>query len=189
MSGESTHEIVVDAAGKVREVRTVGTTFMIFAMAAEDALRKSTYFPSTLDGKPIASRFRVRVPFGSPAGIESSPARNRVTAFVPGAEPPPARRQLAGSVRRVTVVADVASIPPAEASVVAIAPGGIERVLVRPGGIVSKSFRATVRTGDFFAKAGEYRLSLRQSDRTIGEGGFTVAADAGTAVVNACGAP
>lgn len=189
MTGESTHEIVVGRDGKVRDAQIVGTTFMVFALAADDAIRKSTYFPATLDGKPVASRFWVRVPFGIPKDVESSVARNRVTAFVPGDEPARARFQLAGSVRRVTVVADVASAPPVEVSVVAIAPGGAERVLVRPGSAASRQIRSSVRTGDFFSKAGEYRIRLRHGDRTIGEGGFAVAADEESAVVNACGAP
>ena len=92
MTGESSHEIVVDRAGKVREEHIIGTTFMVFAIAADDAIRKSTYEPATLEGRPAASRFWVRFPFGPPPkGIESSAARNRVTAFVPGAEPSRAR--------------------------------------------------------------------------------------------------
>jgi hypothetical protein len=189
MTGESTHEIIVGRDGKVRDAHVVGTTFMVFALAADDAIRRSTYFPATLDGKPVASRFWVRVPFGIPKDVEASPARNRVTAFVPGDEPPRARWQLESSVRRVTVIADVASVPAAEASVVAVAPGGAERVLLRPGSAAQRQIRATVRTGDFFSKAGEYRILLRHGDRTIGEGGFTVAANEASAVVNACGAP
>ncbi|HLN81430.1 MAG TPA: energy transducer TonB, partial [Thermoanaerobaculia bacterium] len=100
MSGESTHELVVDRDGKVRELRIVGTTFMIFALSAEEALRKSTYFPAELEGRPVASRFWARIPFGIPPGVESSPARNRVTAFVPGDEPARARWQLSAAIRR-----------------------------------------------------------------------------------------
>ena len=189
MSGESTHEVVVGRDGKVRETHIVGTTFMIFALSADEALRKSIYAPATLDGRPVASRFWVRVPFGLPRGVETSPARNRITVFVPGGEPPKARWQLAGSLRRLTVAADVASVPAAEVSVLAIGPGGAERVLLRPGSAEQRRIRATVRTGDFFLKAGEYQILLRHGDRTIGAGGFTVAADEASAVVNACGAP
>jgi len=189
MSGESTHEVLVDRDGKVREVHILGTTFMVFALAVDDALRKSLYFPATLDGRPVASRFWVRVPFGIPRGVESSPARNRVTVFVPGGEKPGARWQIAGSVRRLTVVAEVASAPPAEVSIVATAPGGAEHVLVPRGSATSREIRTSVRTGDFFSAAGEYRVSLRQGERTIGVGGFTVAPDEASAVVNTCGAP
>jgi hypothetical protein len=189
MTGESTHEVVVDASGRVRDVHIVGTTFMVFALAADEALRKSLYFPAMLDGRPVASRFWVRVPFGVPKDIESSPARNRVTAFVPGREPARERWQLAGSVRRITVVADVASASPPEVSVLAIAPDGAERVLIAPGSAASRRINVTVSTARFFSKAGEYRLSLRQGDRTIAEGGFTISDDEATAVVNACGAP
>ena len=189
MSGESTHEVLVDRDGKVRGVQILGTTFMIFALAANEALSKSLYFPATLDGRPVASRFWVRVPFGIPRGIESSPARNRVTVFVPGDEKPGARWQIAGNVRRLNVVAEFASAPPAEVSIVATAPGGAERVLVRLGSATSREIRTSVRTGDFFSKAGEYRISLRQGERTIGVGGFTVAPDEASAVVNTCGAP
>ena len=187
MSGESTHEVTVDAAGRVRDARIVGTTFMIFAMAADGALRKSTYFPASLDGRPVATRFWVRVPFGVPQDLESSPARNRVRAFVPGDEPAPARRQVKGAVDRVTVVGDIASAPPAEVAVIGVAPGGRERVLLPAGKIVSRSLRGTVKTGDFFSRAGEYVVQLRQGDKTIAEGGFTVAPDERSAVVNACG--
>ena len=189
MSGESTHELVVDRDGKVRELHIVGTTFMVFALSAEEALRKSTYFPAELEGRSVASRFWARIPFGIPPGVESSPARNRVTAFVPGDEPKRARWQLSAAVRRLMVVADIASVSPTEVSVVAVAPDGGERVLVPRGSAASRELRMLVRTGSFFSKAGEYRISLRQGDRTIGEGGFTVADDEASAVVNACGAP
>jgi hypothetical protein len=186
MAGESTHEVLVDRSGKARDVRIVGTTFMVFALSTDAALRAASYFPATLDGKPVATRFWVRVPFGVPKDVESSPARNRVTAFVPGDESARARWQLSGRVRRLTVAADVASVPPAEVSVVAVAPGGAERVLVPAGSATSRQIRATVPTGDFFSKPGEYRVSLRHGETTIGEGGFTVAADEASAVVNAC---
>jgi hypothetical protein len=188
MSGESTHEVTVDRAGKVRGTRIVGTTFMIFALSADGALRKSTYFPATLEGRPVATRFWVRVPFGVPKDIESSPARNRVTAFVPGGEPGRARWQLKDAVDRVTLVGNIASAPPREVAVIAIAPGGRERVLLPAGKSDSRSVRATVGTGDFFSRAGEYQVQLRQGDKTIAEGGFTVAQDESSAVVNACGA-
>ncbi len=189
MSGESTHEVVVDRNGIVREARIVGWTFIVFAQAGDAALRKSRYLPATLGGRPVGSRFWVRFPFGVPKNIESSAARNRVTAFVPGDQPDRARWQLAGNVRRVTVVADVASAPPQEVSVVAVSPGGAERVLVRAGRSDSRRIQATVGTGDFFSRAGEYRVQLRQGDRPIAEGGFTVAENETSAVVNACGAP
>ncbi len=187
MSGESTHEVLVDRFGRVRDVRLVGTTFMVFALASDASLRVASYFPAKLDGKPVGSRFWVRVPFGVPRDIESSPARNRVTAFVPGDEPVRARWQLTGSVHRVTVVAEVASAPPVEVSVVAIAPSGATRVLVPAGKIGSKRIRTTVKTGEFFAHAGEYVLRLRHNGRPIAQGGFTVAEDEGSAIVNARG--
>jgi Gram-negative bacterial TonB protein C-terminal len=189
MSGESNHEVLVDRLGNVRDVRIVGTTFMVFALSADVALRKSKYFPAVLDGRDVGSRFWVRIPFGVPKDLESSPARNRVSAFVPGKEPARARWQLAGGVHRLTVAADIASVPPNEVSVVAIAPSGAKRVLVRPGTVTSRQIRASVRTGDFFSKSGEYRVSLRHGDRTIGEGGFTIADDENSAIVNACGTP
>jgi len=188
MSGESNHEIVVDGQGKVREARIVGTTFMLFSMAADTALRKSRYFPATLEGRPVATRFRVRMPFGVPKDVESSPARNRVTAFVPGEEPAAARWQLAGSVRRVTVLAHAASVAPSEVSVVAVAPDGRERVLVSASrSRRDREIRIVARTEDFFSKPGEYRLRLKQKDQLLTEGGFTVAEDEESAVINACG--
>ena len=188
MSGESTHEVTVDREGKVREARIVGTTFMVFAQAADAALRRSTYSPAALDGRPVSTRFWVRVPFGSPTEVEKTAARNRVTAFVPGDEPGRARWQLANAVDRLTLAGDIASAPPAEVAVVGIAPGGRERVLLAAGDIASGSLRATVKTGDFFSRAGEYRIQMRQGDKTIAEGGFTVAEKESSAVVNACGA-
>ena len=188
MSGESTHEILVDRAGKVRDVRIVGTTFMVFALAADGAIRKSTFFPATLEDRPVASRFWVRIPFGVPRNIERTPARNRVRAFVPGDEPRRARWQLTGAVDRVTIVGDIASAPPAEVAVVGIAPGGGERVLLPAGKSATTPLRATVKTGDFFSRAGEYHVQLRQGSKTIADGAFTVAEDESDAVVNACGA-
>ena len=189
MSGESTHEVLVDRNGKVRDSQTVAATFVPFAIAADAALRKSTYYPATLGGKPVASRFWVRVPFGQPMEMESSPARNRVTAFVPGGEPADARLQLAGKVRRITVVADVTSEPPSEVTVVLIAPSGEELVLVRPGAMKSPAFRKTIRIGEFLAKPGDYHLRMRRGIRAFAESVFTIAADADSAIVNACGAP
>ena len=188
MSGESTHEVTVDRAGKVRDARIVGMTFIVFAQAADAALRRSTYFPATLEGRPVSTRFWVRIPFGSPKDVEDSPARNRVTAYVPGDEPARARWQLTDAVDRVTLAGDVVSAPPAQVAVIGIAPGGRERVLLPAGNLASRSVRATVKTGDFFSRAGEYRIQMRQGDRTIAEGGFTVAENEGSAVVNACGA-
>ena len=89
----------------------------------------------------------------------------------------------------MTLAVDVASVPPGEASVVAIAPGGAERVLLPAGSLKTRRARVRVRTADFFSKPGEYRVSLRHGDETIGEGGFTVAEDERSVVVNACGAP
>ena len=185
MSGESTHEVLVDRFGKVRDVQIVGTTFMVFALASDAALRAASYFPATLEGRPVSTRFWVRIPFDVPKDIESSPARNRVTAFVPGDEPSRARWQLADAVHRVTVVADVASAPAGKVSVVAVAPGGAERVLV-PAGKVLPRIRETVKTRNFFARTGAYQIRLRHAGRTIAEGLFTVAEDEHTAVVNAC---
>lgn len=185
MSGESTHEVLVDRSGKVRDVQIVGTTFMVFALASDAALRAASYFPATLEGRPVSTRFWVRVPFGVPKDIESSPARNRVTAFVPGDEPARARWQLVDAIHRVTVVADVASAPAGEVSVVAVAPGGAERVLV-PTGRGLPRVRVKVKTGNFFARAGEYQIRLQHGTRTLAEGLFTVAEDERTAVVNAC---
>src|SRR6185295_8019467 len=113
---------------------------------------------------------------------ESSPARNRVTAFVPAEESGRARWQLTGSIHRVTVVGDVASAPAAEVSVVAIAPGGAERILV-PAGKATPHTREAVKTADFFARPGDYRIQLRQGTRPLAEGLFTVAEDEHTAVV------
>jgi TonB-like protein len=187
MAGESTHEVLVDRTGKVRDVQIVGATFMVFALSTDASLRATSYFPATLDGKPVATRFWVRVPFGALRNIESSPARNRVTAFVPGDEPSRARWQLTDAVHRVTVVADVASVPPAEVSVVAVAPGGAKRVLV-PSGKALRRTRETVKTGNFFALPGDYQIRLQHGERLIAEGLFTVAADERSAVVNACSA-
>ena len=185
MAGESTHEVLVERTGKVRNVQIVGATFMVFALSTDAALRAASYFPATLDGKPVATRFWVRVPFGVPRDVESSPARNRVTAFVPADEPSRARWQLADAVRRVSVVADVASVPPGEASVVAIAPGGARRVLV-PAGKALRRTRETVKTGNFFSRPGDYQIRLQHGELMIGESLFTVAADEPSAVVNAC---
>lgn len=185
MAGESTHEVLVDRFGKVRDVRIVGMTFMVFALATDAALRAAKYSPATLDGRPVATRFWMRVPFGILKDVESSPARNRVTAFVPAEESSRARWQLSNSIHRVTVVADVASAPAGEVSVVAVAPGGAERVLV-PAGKALPRTRETAKTADFFARPGDYRILLQQGTRLLAEGLFTVAEDEHAAVVNAC---
>ena len=106
---------------------------------------------------------------------------------MPGDEPARARWQLQGAIDRLTLVGDIASAPPAEVAVIGVAPGGKQRVLLPAGKTGTRSLYATVKTGDFFSRAGEYLVQLRQGDKTIAEGSFTVAPDERSAVVNACG--
>lgn len=186
IGGEATHEVVVDREGRIREMRLVGTTLEFFASPAETAIRKSIYRPATLDGQPVASRIFVVTPFARPFGLDQLPGRSRVTAFVPPSESPNARRQLASSVKKVTVLAAIRPPSTTATEIIAAAPDGTERKLAERRSSNLRQIRETVKTANFFDKPGEYRLLLRQAGQTLAEGRFAIAADEAGAILNAC---
>jgi hypothetical protein len=88
--------------------------------------------------------------------------------------------------RRLTLSVHIGS-PGPHSEVVAVAPSGPERVLLRKAVATPPAdFLETVGTGDFFERAGDYRLELRVSGKTAASTTITIADDAKDAVVNAC---
>ena len=68
-----------------------------------------------------------------------------------------------------------------------MAPDGAERILWKgpPAGSAAE-IRESVKTGGFFARAGDYRLELRAGGRVLATTTLTIAPDFHAAIVNAC---
>ena len=65
--------------------------------------------------------------------------------------------------------------------------GGLEQTLLAiPGAPSPFDIHETVKTGRFFAAAGDYRLELRADGKPLASSTLTIAAVFETAIVNAC---
>ncbi len=181
-------EIVVGRDGVVAGIRLVTTSVPPLAPFAEAALQHAKFTPATIEGNPVAVRGWIKVPIG---GIIRSdrrePPYDDLRAFVPGGGSREALWQLAGSVDRLTLVAHVGSAVPQGAAIVAIAPGGAEQTLVSiPAAPAPLEIRETVKTGRFFAAAGDYKLELRAAGSALASATITIAAGFETAIINVC---
>jgi hypothetical protein len=187
IGGEVVEEIVVERDGSVRGARLVGATFDALVPFAENSLQHSRFSAASIEGNPVAARCVVSTVVGALERMGVPPSFSILRVFVPGGESREARWQLAGSVRRLTLSARIAA-PIAEATrLLARAPNGAERSLVTiPASSAAQQLQRTVKTGGFFASPGDYRLEIRQGDKTIASTTFTVASDFTTAVVNVC---
>jgi Gram-negative bacterial TonB protein C-terminal len=185
VSGEAIHEAVLDREGKLLDLKLVEVSFFSFAPAAEAAIRDTGYRPATLEGNPVAARWRIITPFGGEGRRLAVLPRNRLWVFVPAGENRNARWQLAGWVKRVAMEIQLASTSK-PAAVLAVDRSGTERGLFSlPAGSKPET-RTVVRTGSAFEKPGEYIVELRQDGQSVAETRFTVAPDWKAAVVNAC---
>jgi len=188
LAADVLEEVVVGRDGAVTGIRLVATSIPTLAPFAEAALQHSTFTPATIEGNPVAVRGWIKVPIG---GIlktnRRDPPFDDVRAFVPGGGSREATWQLAGSVDRLTLVAHVGSAVPQGAAIVAVAPGGAEQTLLSiPAAPAPLEIRETVKTGRFFATAGDYRLELRAGGKPLAAATVTIAAGFESAIINAC---
>ena len=188
LAADVVEEIVVGRDGTVGAIRLVATSVAPLAPFAEASLQHATFSPGTIEGNPVAVRGWIRMPIG---GILKSnrrePPYDSLRAFVPGGSSKEALWQLAGSVDRLTLAAHVGSAVPQGAAIVAIAPGGaVATLLAIPAAPAPLEIRETVKTGRFFASAGDYRLELRAEGKPLASATVTIASGFETAVINAC---
>ncbi len=188
LSAEVVEEIIVGRDGTVSGIRLVATSVPPLAPFAEASLQHGQFAPGTIEGNPVAVRGWIRMPIG---GIITTkrrdPPYDSVRAFVPGGGSREALWQLAGSVDRLALTAHVGSAIAQGAAIVAIAPGGAEQTLLAiPAAPSPFDIHETVKTGRFFAAAGDYRLELRADGKPLAFSTVTIAAGFETAIVNAC---
>jgi hypothetical protein len=188
LAAEVVEELVVGRDGTVSGIRLVATSVPPLAPFAEASLQHGKFAPGTIEGNPVAVRGWIRMPIG---GIITSrrrdPPYDSVRAFVPGGGSREALWQLAGSVDRLALAAHVGSAIAQGAAIVAVAPGGAEQTLLAiPAAPSPFDIHETVKTGRFFAGAGDYRLELRAEGKPLATSTITIAAGFETAIVNAC---
>jgi hypothetical protein len=181
-------EIVVGRDGTVSAIRLVATSVPPLAPFGEASLQHARFAPATIEGNPVAVRGWIRMPIG---GIIKTKHRDRpydsVRAYVPGGASREALWQLAGSVDRLALTAHIGSAIAQAAAIVAVAPGGAEQTLLAiPAAPSPFDIKETVKTGRFFAAAGDYRLELRADGKPLASSTVTIAAGFETAIVNAC---
>ena len=180
-------EVVIGRDGTIAGIKLVATAIPLLAPFAEASLRKAKFSPGTIEGNPVAVRGWIVVPIGSVTTIRRQPPSDSLRAFVPGGASREARWQLAGSIERIEIVAHVGSAAPQGAQIVAVAPGGAEQTLLTIRGATPPlEIHETVKTGRFFATAGDYRLELRAEAKALATTTVTVAAGFEGAIVNAC---
>jgi hypothetical protein len=180
-------EIVVERDGGVRKPRFVAATIPTLAPFAEVSLEKSKFLPASIEGNPVAVRGQITIPVGSVRMVSNRPAYDLLRAFVPGGGSREALWQLAESVEHLTVVAHVGTAVPQGATVVAVAPGGAEKTLLTIATAPAPlEIRETVKTGEFFSPAGDYRVELRAGGKPLASTVVTIAARFESAIVNAC---
>lgn len=68
-------ELLVDASGKVVRVQVLRSSHPEFAQATEAAVKQWVFAPALLNGTPVASRFRMAVPFITDVNLPDWPWR------------------------------------------------------------------------------------------------------------------
>ncbi len=180
-------EVVVGPDGSVRGVRFVRSNYSLLGPFAEESIKRSKFSPASIEGNPVAARVESLVLVGTAARTSAVLPYDSLWAFVPGDQSREARWQLAGSLKRLEIVAHVGTVAGQIATVVAIAPSGAEKpLLALPAGASPQQASSTVKTGDFLIAAGDYQLELRAGGKTLATTTVTIAADFGSAIVNAC---
>lgn len=184
---EVTDEMLVGRDGSVREVRLVRSNYPFLAPFAEETLKRSKFSPASIEHNPVATRVQTLTQIGSVVRTRGDLPYDTLRAFVPGGASREARWQLAGSVERLTLVAHVGSLTGQNGAIFGVAPAGTEKLLLAvPAAPSGQDVRETVRTGKFFAVAGDYRLELRGGGKVLASTTVTIAAGFETAIVNAC---
>ena len=187
VGGEVVDEVVIRKDGAVGAVRTTRSRIAELAPYAEASVRRSRFSPAAIEGNPVAVRILVTTPVGIVRQDPSEPAHDSLWAYIPGGESREARWQLAGSVEKLAIDASAGAAPREEIRIAAVAPDGAERILWKgpPSGGPAE-IRETVKTGNFFASPGDYRLELRAGGRVLATTTLTIAPDYEAAIVNAC---
>jgi len=185
VGGLVTEEIVVAPDGTARDLRVIGASTDLLVPFAEHALRHARFAGGTIENNPVAIRAVVTAAVGAAQAGASVPTFPTLRAFVPGGEPREARWQLRDSVRRIAV-AGRAALPRGGELVARAADGKTERLETLTASADAREFLRTVSTRRFFARAGDYRIELREGGKASAAVTFTIAADAEHAVVNAC---
>ncbi len=187
LGGEVTDEVVIGPDGSVRGVRFAWANYPLLGPFAEESIKRSSFSPASIEGNPVAARVESVAQVGLPARTSAVLPYDSLWAFVPGGQSREARWQLAGSLERLEIVAHAGTVSGQITTVVAIGPSGAEKsLLTLAAGAPPQQARKTVRTGDFFAAAGDYRLELRAGDKTLATTTVTIAASFESAIVNAC---
>lgn len=187
VGGEVVDEVVIRKDGAVGTVRATHSPIAELAPYAEASVRSSRFSPASIEGNPVAARILVTTPVGIVRQDRSGAASDSLWAHIPGGESREARWQLAGSVEKLAIDARATASPREGIRIAAVAPDGAERILWKgpPSGSAAE-IRETVKTGGFFARAGDYRLELRADDRVLATTTLTIAPDFQAAIVNSC---
>lgn len=61
--GKVTLKLYIDAQGRLRDIGVIETTWSVFTEAAKEALRKSTFKPARINGRPTDSRAILTIRF------------------------------------------------------------------------------------------------------------------------------
>ena len=187
VGGEVVDEVVIRKDGSVGAVRAVHSRIAELAPYAEASVRRSRFSPPAIEGNPVAVRILITTPVGLVRQDRSGPAPDTLWGYIPGGESREARWQLSGSVEKLAIEARATAAPREEVRIAAVSPDGAERILWKgsPSGSPAE-VRETVKTGGFFARAGDYRLELRAGDRVLSTTTLTIAPNFEAAIVNAC---
>jgi hypothetical protein len=180
-------EALVSPDGRVTDIRPVRERVQGLAPFAQKSIQDSKFEGALIDGNPVRTRVQIATILGTVSKARIEPEYDVVWAHVPGGASREAQWQLAESVESLTVSAHLGTVPGAGGEVVAVAPDGKERSLLRlTAGPAPIDARETVATEQFFYPAGDYRLELRASGRTVAWTTVTIADDFTKAIVNAC---
>jgi hypothetical protein len=187
IGGEVVDEVVVEADGAVRSVRSVRARFAELAPYAQASIQKTRFTPGSIQGNKVASRVLVSTNVGVVRPARKEPTFDTVWAFVPGGQSREAQWQLRDAVSSLSLAVRVENPMPGGGEVVAKAPGGTERSLWKLAvSTPPADVRETVSTGSFFHATGDYRIELRSDGKTIAFTTLTIADSYETAIVNAC---
>ena len=180
-------EAVVGIDGKLSGLRLVRTRFDALAPFGQRSVENSRFQAASIEGNPAATRVRIATTLGMVSKARAEPEYDLLWAHIPGGQSREAQWQLAKSVGSLTVTAHLGTVTRQDAEIVAVAPDGKERVLVRiPASEKPVDLERTVSTEKFFWAAGDYRLELRASGKTLAWTTLTIADDYTRAIVNAC---
>ena len=180
-------EAILSADGKVSDIRPVRERVQGLAPFAQKSVQDSKFEGAQIDGNPLRTRVQIATTLGTVSKARIEPEYDVVWAYVPAGASREAQWQLAESVESLTVSVHLGTVPGGGAEIVALAPNGTERSLLRlPAGTAPVDALETVATEQFFYSAGDYRLELRASGKTVAWTTVTIADDFTRAIVNAC---